>query len=218
MEPEEIQTCLQTILANVNAFIAELIQNDRISKREGEDFDQKQNEEEEKDQETAELDNFYDPVSGNVAFASAYDGWAFTLDTFYRDIAKKLDVNPRALKTFLWGRYYYNKKEQKIQKTPPRKESQEMFVQFVMAPLVEAYRKNYNNDIIGDKVKMREASKKIKEIFQKRFPVETAVLNMICQALPSPVVQQKEKITAMCSELAKAQTKPEQVTEGILAM
>ena len=40
-----------------------------------------------------------------------------------------------------------------------------MFVQFIMGPLVETYRKNYTNDIIGDKIKMREASKKIKQIF-----------------------------------------------------
>jgi len=33
-----------------------------------------------------------------------------------------------------------------------------------MAPLVQAYRKNYTNDIIGDKLKMSEASKKIKGI------------------------------------------------------
>ena len=70
--------------------------------------------EEEEELAQFELENFYNPIKGNVAFASAYDGWAFTLDTFYRDIAKKLEVNPKALKEFLWGKFYFNKKEKKI--------------------------------------------------------------------------------------------------------
>jgi hypothetical protein len=33
MEPEEIQTCLQAIISQVNGFIAELIQTDRVKAR-----------------------------------------------------------------------------------------------------------------------------------------------------------------------------------------
>jgi len=39
MEPEEIQVHLAATIAQINGFIAELIQNDRIKKREGEDYD-----------------------------------------------------------------------------------------------------------------------------------------------------------------------------------
>jgi len=52
----------------------------------------------------------FSPDKGNVAFASAYDNWAFTLDSFAPKIAKTLGMNPNALKKFLWGQYYYNTK------------------------------------------------------------------------------------------------------------
>ena len=60
--------------------------------------------------EKAESDFMFSPDKGNVAFASAYDNWAFTLDSFAPKIAKTLGMNPNALKKFLWGQYYYNTK------------------------------------------------------------------------------------------------------------
>jgi hypothetical protein len=38
--------------------------------------------------EAAELEHFYSPEKGNVAFASAYDNWAFTLASFAPKVAK----------------------------------------------------------------------------------------------------------------------------------
>lgn len=78
--------------------------------------------------EQAENEHFYSPEKGNVAFASAYENWAFTLDSFAPRIAKQFGMNPRALKNFLWGKYYYLQKEKKIVKKPPTPESKEMFV------------------------------------------------------------------------------------------
>jgi ribosome assembly protein 1 len=51
-----------------------------------------------------------------VAFASAYDNWAFTLSSFAPKIAKQLGMNPNALKKFLWGKFYYKAAEKKIVK------------------------------------------------------------------------------------------------------
>jgi translation elongation factor EF-G len=71
-----------------------------------------------------------------VAFASAFDNWAFTLGSFAPKIAGKLGMNPNALKKFLWGKYYYVASEKKIVKNPPSSDSSVMFVKFVMDPLV----------------------------------------------------------------------------------
>ena len=70
----------------------------------------------------------YSPDKGNVAFASAYDNWAFTLDSFAPRIAKTLGLNPNGLKKFLWGKFYYVSSEKKIVKNPPSSESNIMFV------------------------------------------------------------------------------------------
>jgi len=56
-------------------------------------------------------------------------------------------MNPNVLKKFLWGKFYYKSVEKKIVKTPPTSESKEMFVQFVMAPLVAQYRKYFSEEI-----------------------------------------------------------------------
>ena len=91
--------------------------------------------------EAAELEFLYSPEKGNVAFASALDNWAFTLDTLCPRIAKQFGMNAKALKNFMWGKYYYIANQKKIVKNPPRDDSNEMFVQFAMHPLVQEYRK-----------------------------------------------------------------------------
>ena len=45
-------------------------------------------------------------------------------------------MNAKALKKFMWGRFYYKSAEKKIVKVPPREDSNEMFVQFAMQPVV----------------------------------------------------------------------------------
>lgn len=50
-------------------------------------------------------------------------------------------MNPLALKKFLWGKYYYVASEKKILKNPPSSDSNVMFVQFLMDPLVKQYKK-----------------------------------------------------------------------------
>ncbi len=80
------------------------------------------------DIEAKELEHFYSPEKGNVAFGSAYDNWAFTLESFAPRIAKTFGMNPNVLKKFLWGKFYYKSSEKKIVKVPPTSESKEMFV------------------------------------------------------------------------------------------
>ena len=89
-----------------------------------------------------------------MAFASAYDNWAFTLDTVVPRIAKQLGMgNTNKLKPFLWGKYYYVAKDKKIVKLPPTNKSLEMFSQYVMAPLIALYRKPefFSQDMLTDK-------------------------------------------------------------------
>lgn len=61
------------------------------------------------EQERLEEEFFYSPEKGNVAFVSAVDNWAFTLDTFAPRICKQLGMGnkPKMLKKFLWGQFYY---------------------------------------------------------------------------------------------------------------
>ena len=56
----------------------------------------------------------------------------------------------------MWGKYYYISSQKKIVKTAHEEDSNEMFVQFAMQPLVQEYRKIFNEDIIANTNKNRE--------------------------------------------------------------
>ena len=60
-----------------------------------------------------------------MAFVSAMDNWAFTLDTFAPRICKQLGMGnkPKLLKKYLWGQYYYVQKEKKLLTKPPSQKS-----------------------------------------------------------------------------------------------
>jgi len=58
----------------------------------------------------------FSPEKGNVVFASAYDGWAFSLSDFARMWSTRLPnaPAPRVLKEYLWGDFAYNRKSGKV--------------------------------------------------------------------------------------------------------
>jgi len=69
---------------------------------------------------------------------------------------------------------------------PPAADSKEMFVQYVMTPLVQQYRKVFTEDIQYDTLKQREAHTKVKQMMLKLVPLEKAILSMVITNLPSP--------------------------------
>lgn len=78
--------------------------------------------------EAAEEEYLYSPEKGNVAFASSLDNWGFTIESMSRRVANQLGMNAKALKQFMWGKYYYISQKKKIVKEPPREDSNVMFV------------------------------------------------------------------------------------------
>lgn len=135
-----------------------------------------------------------------MAFASAFDNWAFTLGSFAPKIAGKLGMNPNALKKFLWGKYYYVASEKKIVKNPPSSDSNVMFVKFVMDPLVTQYKKFFPDDVIGNTPEVRKAHILAKETFMKWMPVDKAIFSMVIEEIPSPLVGQKFKVDTLSPE------------------
>jgi ribosome assembly protein 1 len=51
---------------------------------------------------------YFSPEQGNVIFASAADGWAFSLETFVEIYTKKLNFSKTVLRKTLWGDYCMN--------------------------------------------------------------------------------------------------------------
>ena len=140
---------------------------------------------------------FY-PEKGNVAFSSAYDCWSFTLPSFISNVAKALGMNRKALLKFMWGQYYYNVKEKNVSKVPEHEKTEEMFVQYIMNPLVEKYHKVFKPEIMNNTSLVAEAHVKIKARMNKIVPMEDGVLRMVVDNLPSPEESQKYKLKMLC--------------------
>ena len=54
------------------------------------------------------VENYFDPVWGNVLFCSVIDGWGFWLEDFAYFYAKRWKMNFQILKKFFWGYFYYD--------------------------------------------------------------------------------------------------------------
>lgn len=58
----------------------------------------------------------FSPEKGNVAFASAHDGWAFRVDQFAAMHAPKMGIKPEKLAGIMWGEWAYDAKNKRAVK------------------------------------------------------------------------------------------------------
>ena len=86
-------------------------------------------------EEPADEDDGEEPVfapeKGNVAFASAADGWAFHVGQFAALYAARMGANPRALARAMWGDFAYQAKSKRIVRIRPEQhgKAKPLFVQ-----------------------------------------------------------------------------------------
>ena len=73
-----------------------------------------------------------------------------------------------------------------MQTTPPTDKAMPMFVAYLMDPLVERYRKIFDDETINNTALLREGQIKIREKLKKFLPIEDGILRMVVDHLPSP--------------------------------
>ena len=85
----------------------------------------------------------FDPIKGNVVFASALHGWGFTIPTLARSLfkSKTVPMKPPLLRQYLFGDFKYNSESGKVLKWKQNASSSgvPMFAEFALAPLWEIY-------------------------------------------------------------------------------
>jgi len=84
----------------------------------------------------------FDPIKGNVVFASALHGWGFTIPTLARSLfkSKTVPLKPPLLRQYLFGDFKYNAERGKVLIWKQSGGSGEpMFAEFALAPLWEIY-------------------------------------------------------------------------------
>jgi small GTP-binding protein len=171
--------------------------------------------------EGVESNLFFDPARGNVVFASAYDGWAFSVDDFARLHSERLGVGRGALRRALWGGYTYKAKAKKVVALSGEESGKPCAVSLMMEPLWAVYDccvLNPNEERQGKIVKSlglgeklgtnagkrdmasREGSVRACAILRAWLPLSEAVLSMAVRVLPSPKEAQAKRLAKLWPE------------------
>lgn len=162
---------------------------------------------------------YFSPEKNNIIFASAIDGWAFSVNTFAKVYAAKLGFSHSVLTKTLWGDYYLDMKNKKI--IPKKKATgtalKPLFVSLVLDPIWQVYQHCYLErdqdkldkivEKLGVKVLPRDLrSKDFKNvltlIMSQWIPISHALLGAVIDYLPSPQQAQQERMKKILKESA----------------
>ncbi|KAK6537621.1 Elongation factor 2 [Orbilia ellipsospora] len=181
--PEDLYTILRNVVENINVIVATY-----------------------QDKELG-VDWQVAPDQGNVAFASAYQGWGFTIRTFATRYAKKFGVNKENMMKRLWGDSYFNPKTKKWTNTGKDADGKPLtraFNQFCLDPIFQIFdlvMKDNTEKVfaIAEKleIKLTTEEKQLKEkrllrtVMRKFIPLADAILEMMVIHLPSPQNSQR---------------------------
>lgn len=162
---------------------------------------------------------YFSPEKNNVIFASAVDGWAFSINTFAKVYAAKLGFSHSVLTRTLWGDFFLDMKNKKI--VPKKKAAgtalKPLFVSLVLDPIWQVYQHCYLErnqekldkivEKLGVKVLPRDLrSKDFKSvltlIMSQWIPISHALLGAVIDYLPSPQQAQQERMKKILKESA----------------
>lgn len=220
MSSLEAYTHLQKILGQVNAVTGGLFTSRVLEERAEKDTTTETTEGDHVYDWSAGLENsddshlYFSPDQGNVVFASAIDGWGFTIDQFAQLYSQKVGIKSAVLLKTLWGDFYLNAKAKKIMKGAQSKGKKPLFVQLILDNIWSLYdavmkrEKEKIDKIVQSlclKISPRESRHTdpkvhVNAIFSQWLPISQAVLCMVCSKLPSPLDISAERIEKLlCS-------------------
>ncbi|XP_065202388.1 elongation factor-like GTPase 1 [Planococcus citri] len=216
MAPMDAYVQLMQILEQVNSIMGDLFRSDVMEKSE-----------ETKSENISKTDDitvsdwssglddaddsnlYFSPEEGNVIFASAIDGWGFTLDDFVEIFAKKLGFSTAVLRKTLWGNYYLNSKTKRVMKGAQEMAKKPLFVQLILENIWLFYDtittkrdkdktthmiESLNIDLKPQLLRFNDPVTLLRNIFGKWLPLSRAILNSVCTKLPAPNNLSEEKI------------------------
>ncbi|KAI1301850.1 Ribosome assembly protein 1 [Halotydeus destructor] len=167
---------------------------------------------------------YFAPETGNVIFASAVDGWGFTVRLFSRILSKKLGMSEEVLNKTLWGDYCIDSKRKKIIKGAQAKAKKPLFVQLVLEniwmvyeavavrrdkPMVEKIVKSLDLNIPLRDVNHTDYRVQLQAIFGQWLPLSSTILSVVCDLLPSPLKLSSDRVERlMCSNFKSFESLP----------
>ncbi|GAA6229838.1 elongation factor-like GTPase 1 [Lates japonicus] len=236
---QEAYTHLQKILEQVNAVTGTLFTSKVLEEQaEKEKMEERESETLSGDQvydwsagleEADDSHLYFSPDQGNVVFASAIDGWGFSIQQFAHIYSQRMGIKTEVLLKTLWGDFYLNAKAKKIMKGAQAKGKKPLFVQLVLDNIWSLYdavvtRRDKEKvekvvTSLGVKVMARDSRHSdpkvlLSAICSQWLPVSQAVLSMVCEKLPSPLDMTAERVEKLMSVGARRfDTLPQQTQE-----
>ncbi|KAK1741717.1 elongation factor 2 family protein [Skeletonema marinoi] len=143
LDPSEAYVRIRELIESMNAVCASMLNSDvNDDTMEAVDGDANANNDNDIDEKKASLWNF-DPIKGNIVFASGLHGWGFTIPTLARSLfkSKTIPMKPPLLRQYLFGDFKYNAETGKVLKWKQSGNSsgEPMFAEYALAPLWEIY-------------------------------------------------------------------------------
>ena len=253
MSPAEAKEHLERVLEGVNAVIGGFFQGSRMEedllwrdkveeRRKARDEeivgDGAESVTESQFEERDDEDLYFAPEQNNVIFASAIDGWAFTVGQFAAIYEKKLGIKRSVLKRVLWGDFYLDPKTKKVlgQKHLKGRSLKPIFVQLVLEPLWSIYQATVGIDGTGrgdpvllEKIikslsiqlpphiaRSRDSKAVLQAVFSSWLPLSTALLVSVIEGLPSPVDAQKTRLPDMIESLVSAKSIDQNIKQSMV--
>eukprot|EP01059_Diplonema_ambulator_P036191 TRINITY_DN8938_c0_g1_i2.p1 TRINITY_DN8938_c0_g1~~TRINITY_DN8938_c0_g1_i2.p1 ORF type:complete len:952 (+),score=345.92 TRINITY_DN8938_c0_g1_i2:52-2907(+) len=213
-DPETAYQTLASIIQNANVLMASFALNDAIT---GEQLVEKTAGVDGLDDD--EEEGWFEPSKGNVIFASSIDGWGFTTRDFAKLYSAKLGWSEAALTKALWGEWYLDMKNKKINRTP-KAGTPPMCVKFILQQIWKVYEASEVldaderlakllkiTDALNLKVKENVLKKKdprsaVAAVMNAWLPLSKSVLDAVVTQLPSPVQAQGYRMARLIPDLA----------------
>ncbi|EXJ78845.1 elongation factor 2 [Capronia coronata CBS 617.96] len=246
MSPAEAYLHLERVLEGVNAVIGGFYQGERMEEdlqwreklderraareQHKQDALHENTTEAELDQQFEERDDedlYFAPEKSNVIFASAIDGWAFSVRQFAGIYEKKLGIKRTILEKVLWGDFYLDPKTKKVlgQKHLKGRNLKPIFVQLVLDPIWQAYDATIGiNGGRGDPallekitkslainlpayiLRSRDSKAVLQALFSSWLPLSTTLLVSVIELLPSPPSAQATRLPEMIDDLVSSKS------------
>ncbi|XP_043933738.1 elongation factor-like GTPase 1 [Protopterus annectens] len=236
LTPQEAYIHLQKLLEQINAVTGALFTS-KVFEERAEKETETQSSSADGDQvydwsvgleETDDSQLYFSPDQGNVVFASAIDGWGFSIDHFAHLYSQKVGIRSDVLRKTLWGDYYLNTKVKRIMKGAQAKGKKPLFVQLVLENIWSLYeavtqREKEKIEKIINSLGLNISSRDLRHydpkvhlnaICSQWLPLSKAVLSMVCNKLRSPLDISAERVEKlMCAMLRRFDSLPFETQE-----
>lgn len=157
---------------------------------------------------------YFMPEKNNVIFSSSIDDWAFTIGGFSRILSAKHKINCTALQKTLWGDFYIDVKQKRIQKNAQSKMKKTLFTSMVLENIWKIY------DTVcvrRDKIRMEKICQaldislssrdlnhtdsryQVKLIMSKWIQLSKNILESVVKVVPSPKGLSEKRVERLLS-------------------